>query len=89
MIKERVLEGSGELRSSNLVQKPVFLIGSSRPSEQHAVDTVRVDLFVIYRRLLCDFSRRCRDMASIAELASETLKCSRRCKEMFWTFQSG
>ena len=46
--------GSGELRSSNLVQKPVFLIGSSRPSEQHAVDTVRVDLFVIYRRLLCD-----------------------------------
>ena len=29
-----------------------FLIGSSRPSEQHAVDTVRVDLFVVYRRLL-------------------------------------
>ena len=39
-----------------LSKKPVFLIGSSRPSEQHAVDTVRVDLFVIYRRLLCDFA---------------------------------
>ena len=33
--------------------------------------------------------RRCREMASMAELASEILKCSRRCKEMFWTFQSG
>ena len=46
--------------------KTGFLIGSSRPSEQHAVDTVRVDLFVIYRRLLCDFCRRCRGMASMA-----------------------
>ena len=46
--------GSGELRSSNLVQKPVFLISSSRPSERHAVDTVGVDLFVIYRERLCD-----------------------------------
>ena len=33
--------------------------------------------------------RRCRGTASMAELASETLKCSRCCKEMFWTFQSG
>ena len=46
--------GSGELRSSNLVQKPVFLISSSRPSKRHAVDTVGVDLFVIYRGRLCD-----------------------------------
>ena len=46
--------GSGELRSSNLVQKPVFLISSSRPSERHAVDTMGVDLFVIYRGRLCD-----------------------------------
>ena len=40
---------------TNLVQKPVFLISSSRPSERHAVDTVGVDLFVIYRVRLCDF----------------------------------
>ena len=36
------------------MQKPVFLISSSRPSERHAVDTVGVDLFVIYRGRLCD-----------------------------------
>ena len=46
---------SGELRSSNVVQKPVFLISSSRPSERHAVAWHRgVDLFVIYRGRLCD-----------------------------------
>ena len=52
--KKRFWRGSGELRSSNLVQKPVFLTSSSRPSERHAVDTVGVDLFVIYRGRLCD-----------------------------------
>ena len=31
-----------------------FFISSSRPSERHAVDTVGVDLFVIYRGRLCD-----------------------------------
>ena len=59
MIKEKVFfwgggGGSGELRSSNLVQKPVFLISSSRPSERPAVDTVGVNLFVIYHAGLCD-----------------------------------
>ena len=55
MIREKVLEGRGKPRSSNLVQKPFFfLISSSRPSERQAVDTVGVDLFVIYRGRLCD-----------------------------------
>ena len=54
MIKKRFWRGSGELRSSNLVQNRVFLLSSSRPSERHAVDTVGVDLFVVYRRRLCD-----------------------------------
>ena len=42
------------MRSSNLVQKLDFFISLSRPSERHAVDTVGVDLFVIYRGRLCD-----------------------------------
>ena len=48
------MHSSGELQSLNLVQNPVFLISSSRPSERDAVDTAGVDLFVIYRGRLCD-----------------------------------
>ena len=56
MIKEKVWGGggNGDLLSSNLVQKPDFLISSSRSAERHAVEALRVDLLVIYRGRLCD-----------------------------------
>ena len=57
-----------------LSQNRFFLISSSRPAERHAVDTVGVDLFVIYRGRLCDLPPMS-GTASMAELASETLKC--------------
>ena len=44
------------------------LISRSRLPEQHVVDKVRVDLFVSYRRCICDLPPQ-----SMVELARETL----------------
>ena len=54
IIKEKILEG--QWRTPEFKPCPItdFLISSSRPLERHTVYTVRVNLFVIYGRFLCD-----------------------------------